>query len=83
MEHGIIVWLVIGGIAGWLAGLFVRGSGFGIIGDIVVGIIGAFVGGWLQGVLHISHGDGFFASIITALIGAVILLVIVKLVRRR
>lgn len=80
--HGIIVWLIIGAIAGWLAGLLVKGGGFGIIGDIIVGIVGALIGGWLAGVLGISIGSGFIASIITAVIGAVILLVILRAIKR-
>jgi uncharacterized membrane protein YeaQ/YmgE (transglycosylase-associated protein family) len=82
MEHGIIAWLIIGAIAGWLAGVLVKGGGFGLIVDIIVGIVGAFIGGWLAGVLHISLGGGWIGSIITALIGAVILLFIIRLVRR-
>ena len=58
MEHGIIAWLIIGAIAGWLAGVLVKGGGFGLIVDIIVGIVGAFIGGWLAGVLHISLGGG-------------------------
>ena len=80
--QGIIVWLIIGAIAGWLAGLLVKGGGFGLIGDIVVGIVGAVIGGWLAGVLGISIGSGFIASIITAIIGAVILLVILRAIKR-
>jgi uncharacterized membrane protein YeaQ/YmgE (transglycosylase-associated protein family) len=82
MEHGIIAWIIIGAIAGWLAGVLVKGGGFGLIVDIIVGIIGAFIGGWLAGVLHISLGSGWIGSIITAVIGAVILLFIIRLVRR-
>ena len=82
MEHGIIAWLIIGAIAGWLAGVLVKGGGFGLIVDIIVGIVGAFIGGWLAGVLHISLGGGWIGSIITAVIGAVILLFIIRLVRR-
>ncbi|WP_341316044.1 GlsB/YeaQ/YmgE family stress response membrane protein [Paraburkholderia sp. IMGN_8] len=82
MEHGIIAWLIIGAIAGWLAGVLVKGGGFGLIVDIIVGIVGAFIGGWLAGVLHISLGGGWIGSIITAVIGAVILLFIVRLFRR-
>jgi uncharacterized membrane protein YeaQ/YmgE (transglycosylase-associated protein family) len=78
----IIVWLVIGAIAGWLAGLLVKGGGFGLIGDIVVGIVGALIGGWLAGELGISIGSGLIASIITAVIGAVILLVILRAIKR-
>ncbi|MBN3818663.1 GlsB/YeaQ/YmgE family stress response membrane protein [Paraburkholderia sp. Se-20369] len=82
MEHGIIAWLVIGAIAGWLAGLLVKGGGFGLIVDIVVGIAGALIGGWLSGVLHISLGGGWIGSLITAVIGAVVLLFIIRLVKR-
>ncbi|WP_233835090.1 GlsB/YeaQ/YmgE family stress response membrane protein [Paraburkholderia sp. ZP32-5] len=82
MEHGVIAWIIIGAIAGWLAGVLVRGGGFGLIVDIIVGIVGAFIGGWLAGVLHISLGSGWIGSIITAVIGAVILLFIIRLVRR-
>jgi uncharacterized membrane protein YeaQ/YmgE (transglycosylase-associated protein family) len=81
-SHGIIAWLIIGAVAGWLAGTFVKGGGFGIIGDIVVGIVGAFIGGWLAGVLGISIGGGLIASIITAVIGAVILLIILRALKR-
>jgi len=81
-EHGIIVWLIIGAIAGWLAGRLVKGGGFGLIGDIVVGIVGALIGGWLAGVLGISIGSGFIASVITAIVGAVILLLIVRAIKR-
>lgn len=82
MQHGIIAWLIIGAIAGWLAGLLVKGSGFGIFVDIIVGIVGAFIGGWLAGVLHLSLGSGWISSIITAVIGAVILLVVIRLFKR-
>ncbi len=80
--HGIIAWIVIGLIAGWLAGMLVKGGGFGIIGDIVIGIIGAFIGGWLAGLLHIQIGGGFISSIITATVGAVVLIVILRLFKR-
>jgi uncharacterized membrane protein YeaQ/YmgE (transglycosylase-associated protein family) len=66
----------------WLAGILVKGGGFGLIVDIIVGIVGAFIGGWLAGVLHISLGGGWIGSIITAVIGAVILLFIIRLIRR-
>ena len=82
MEHGIIAWLIIGAIAGWLAGVLVKGGGFGLIVDVIVGIVGAFIGGWLAGALHISLGSGWISSIITAVIGAVILLFIIRLVKR-
>lgn len=81
-SHGIIIWLIIGAVAGWLAGQFVKGGGFGLVVDIIVGIVGAFIGGWLAGVLGISLGGGIIASIITATVGAVILLFVVRLLKR-
>jgi uncharacterized membrane protein YeaQ/YmgE (transglycosylase-associated protein family) len=80
--HGLIAWIVIGVVAGWLAGMLVKGGGFGLIGDIVVGVIGAFIGGWLAGVLHIHIGSGMISSIITATVGAILLIVILRMVRR-
>jgi uncharacterized membrane protein YeaQ/YmgE (transglycosylase-associated protein family) len=79
--HGLIAWLVIGAIAGWLAGSLVKGGGFGLLGDIVVGILGAFVGGWLAGILHISIGGGFISSIITATVGAIVLIVLLRMIK--
>ena len=81
--HSLIAWLVIGAIAGWLAGTFVKGGGFGLLGDIVVGIVGAFIGGWLAGMLHVHVGSGWISSIITAALGAILLLLVLRAVRRR
>jgi uncharacterized membrane protein YeaQ/YmgE (transglycosylase-associated protein family) len=69
-------------VAGWLAGQIVRGMGFGLIGNIVVGIVGAFIAGWLLPRIGIVIGGGTIASIINATIGAVVLLVILGLIRR-
>ena len=80
--NGLIWFLIIGAIAGWLAGLLMKGRGFGILGDIVVGIVGAVLGGWLFGVLGISAGGGLAGSLIVAFIGAVILLFLVRLIKR-
>jgi uncharacterized membrane protein YeaQ/YmgE (transglycosylase-associated protein family) len=79
---GILAASVIGAIAGWLAGLIVRGAGFGLIGNIVVGIIGALVAGWLLPQLHIELAVGMLGSIIDATIGAVVVLVILTLIKR-
>ena len=77
-----MIWfLLIGLIAGWLAGKVMRGGGFGIIGDMIVGVIGALIGGWLFGVLGIGVG-GLIGAIITAFVGAVILLAILRAIRR-
>jgi len=73
----IIIWLVIGGVAGWLAGLLVKGYGFGVLGNIVVGIIGAFLAGWLLPLAGFVLVGGIVAEIINAVIGAVILLVVI------
>lgn len=80
--HGFIFWIVIGGIAGWIAGQFMKGGGFGMIADIIIGIVGAFIGGWAFGVLGFSPGSGIIGSLVTATIGAIILLFILRMVKR-
>ena len=79
---GILAAIVIGAIAGWLAGLIVRGAGFVLIGNIVIGIIGALVASWILPRLGVSLGAGTIRDIVNATIGAVIVLVILSLVRR-
>ncbi|KZC16691.1 hypothetical protein RHOFW510R12_11290 [Rhodanobacter sp. FW510-R12] len=81
---GLIIFLVIGAIAGWLAGMIVRGFGFGLLGNIVVGIIGAFLAGWLLPTLGVgfSLGGPILTSIVYAMIGAIVLLVVIGLVKR-
>ena len=81
--ESLLVILVIGLIAGWLAGHFVRGTGFGIIADICIGVIGALIASWLFPRLGIHLGTGMVARIIAATIGAIILLLILRLVRGR
>jgi uncharacterized membrane protein YeaQ/YmgE (transglycosylase-associated protein family) len=81
--EGLLVILLIGAVAGWLAGQIVQGTGFGLLGDIIIGIIGAFIASWLFPQLGIHLGAGIVAEIIAAAIGAVLLLVIMRLVRRR
>jgi uncharacterized membrane protein YeaQ/YmgE (transglycosylase-associated protein family) len=78
----IIAALIIGAIAGWLAGLIVRGAGFGLIGNIVIGIIGSLLASWLLPQLGVSLGAGWVRDIINATIGGVIILVILSLIRR-
>ena len=80
--ESIIVWLIVGAIAGWLAGIIVTGYGFGLIGNIVVGIVGAVIAGLLLPRLGLGLPAGIVGAIIYAVIGAVILLVIIGLFRR-
>ena len=81
--NSIIVLLIVGLIAGWLAGKIMGGGGFGIIGDIICGIIGAFIGTWLWGVLKLPTIANFWVSaIIVSTVGACVLLFILRLVRR-
>ncbi|TAK42693.1 MAG: GlsB/YeaQ/YmgE family stress response membrane protein [Saprospiraceae bacterium] len=75
--------LIIGAIAGWLAGQLFRGFGFGLIGNIAVGIVGSFIGFWLLGKLGISFGEGLVGTLVTSIIGAGVLLFIIGLFKRR
>jgi uncharacterized membrane protein YeaQ/YmgE (transglycosylase-associated protein family) len=78
----VIVWLIVGAIAGWAAGQIVKGYGFGLLGNIVVGIVGAVVAGWLLPRIGIVVGGGIVAAIINAIIGAVILLLVIGVFKR-
>ena len=80
-NESLLIILGIGLIAGWLAGQIVQGTGFGIVGDLIIGIVGAFIGSWLLPQLGIHLGSGIIAAIINATIGALILLLIIRLVR--
>ena len=77
-----ISFLLVGLVAGWLTGKVMRGSGYGIIGDLVVGVLGALLGGWLFGKLGIAIGSGLIGAIITAFVGAVILVWVLRLMKR-
>ncbi|MEO6699420.1 MAG: GlsB/YeaQ/YmgE family stress response membrane protein [Paraperlucidibaca sp.] len=74
--------ILVGLIAGWLAGVLMKGGGYGIIGDIVVGIVGAVVGGYLFNTLGLSASGGFIARIIVATVGAVVLIAIIRFIKR-
>ncbi len=78
----LIIFLIIGAIAGWLAGVIVKGYGFGLLGNIVIGIVGAFVAGLILPAIGLELGGGILAAIIHATIGAVILLFLIRLVKR-
>jgi uncharacterized membrane protein YeaQ/YmgE (transglycosylase-associated protein family) len=83
---GIIAWIVVGLIAGFIASLIMRGGGYGIIGDIVVGIVGAFLGGLISNLLIPGASFGFWGTVVVAIIGAIILIAILRAIagsRRR
>ncbi len=77
------IWFIlIGLVAGWLAGQVMKGGGYGVLGDIIIGILGALLGGWLFGVLGIWPGGGLLGSLIVAFIGACLLLFLLRLIKR-
>ena len=83
---GLLTWLIVGVIVGWLAGMVIKGRGFGLIGNIVVGVIGALIGGWLAGAVLNIHNpiSGFnLTTFIVAFLGAVILLYVARLLKFR
>ena len=80
--NSIIIWIIVGGVAGLLAEWLIGGVNAGCIGTVIIGILGAFIGGWLFGVLGISIGTGLVNNIITAFAGAAVLLLLIRLVRR-
>src|SRR5579859_539897 len=79
---GLIAWIVIGLVAGFLASMIMRGGGYGVIGDIIVGIVGAFIGGLLMNLLAPDANFGFWGSLVVAIIGACILIAILRVVSR-
>ena len=77
------VWFILVGlVAGWLAGVLVKGGGFGVVGDIIVGVLGAVLGGFLFGFRGFSGGGGLLGSIVVATVGAVVLIFVLRLVKR-
>jgi uncharacterized membrane protein YeaQ/YmgE (transglycosylase-associated protein family) len=81
MAQGIIWWIVVGLIAGWAAGRLMKGGGYGVIADILLGIVGGIVGGWIVGLFGIGPG-GFIWTILVAILGAVILIWITRLIKK-
>ena len=77
-----LAWIVVGLIAGWLAGQVMKGGGYGVAVDIILGILGGFLGGWIFGLLGIGAGGGMIGSIIVAFVGAVILVAITRLIKK-
>jgi uncharacterized membrane protein YeaQ/YmgE (transglycosylase-associated protein family) len=81
--ESLLIFLLVGALAGWLGGIVVKGYGLGLVGDMVVGVIGSFIGGWLFSYFHIVHGTGFLGNLIGATLGAIVLLFALRLVRLR
>ena len=79
---GLITWIVVGLIAGWLAGQVMKGGGYGVLVDIILGILGGVLGGWVFGLLGIWPGGGILGAIIVSFVGAVILVAITRLLKR-
>ena len=80
--EAVLIWIIVGAVAGILADMVVGGIGVGLLGAIIVGIIGAFIGGWLFSALGIATGTNILWDILVAFVGAVVLLLIIRLVRR-
>ena len=79
---GLLYWVIVGLIAGWLAGVVMKGGGYGIIVDIILGMLGAIVGGWIFSMLGIGAGGGLVGGIVVAFIGAVALVAVTRAVKR-
>ena len=79
---GFLAWIIVGLIAGWLAGQVMKGGGYGVLVDIILGLLGGLLGGWLFGQLGLGAGGGMVGSIIVAFVGAVILVGITRLIKR-
>jgi len=75
--------LIIGAVAGWLAGLVMKGGGFGLLINIIVGIVGGVIGGWVFGLFNLNLGKGLIGPLVTAFVGAIILLYIASLVKKK
>ena len=81
MAQGFIWWIIVGLVAGWAAGQIMKGGGYGIVADLLLGIVGGIVGGWVVGLLGLG-GGGLIWSIVVAILGAVILIWITRLIKR-
>lgn len=81
MAHGIVAWIIVGLVAGWAAGKVMKGGGYGVFADLLLGIVGGIVGGWVVGLLGFG-GGGLIWSILVAILGAVILIWITRLVKK-
>ncbi len=80
--QNLVLFLLVGLVAGWLAGKIMKGSGFGLVGDLIFGVVGAFVGAWLFGLLGISVG-GLVGLLVASVAGALLVLFVLRLIRKR
>lgn len=83
---GFLTWLIVGAVVGWLAGILVKGRGFGLLGNIVIGVVGAIIGGWLAGaIFNISNPiSGFnLTTLVVAVLGAILVLFVARMIRSR
>jgi uncharacterized membrane protein YeaQ/YmgE (transglycosylase-associated protein family) len=80
--EGLLYWLIVGLIAGWLTGVVMKGGGYGIVADIILGIVGGLLGGWIFSALGLGAGGGLIGGIIVAFIGAVVLVAITRALRK-
>ncbi|GAB4345366.1 MAG: hypothetical protein OHK0038_25590 [Flammeovirgaceae bacterium] len=78
----LLFFLIIGGVAGWLAGIILKGRGLGLIGNVIVGVLGALLGGWLIKILGITIGGGLIGSFITAILGSILFLLLVGIIKK-
>ena len=78
----LLIWLIVGAVAGWLAGMSVKGGGFGVLDDIIIGSLGAFGAGWLLTQLGVSFGTGFVSVVATATLGAIALVSVLSMAPR-
>jgi uncharacterized membrane protein YeaQ/YmgE (transglycosylase-associated protein family) len=79
---GLLYWLVVGLIAGWLAGVVMKGGGYGVVADIILGVLGGILGGWIFSRLGVGTGGGLLGGIVVAFIGAVALVAITRLLKK-
>lgn len=80
-RHAYLIWIITGIIAGWLAGLVVRGRGYGLLGDLVIGLVGGLIGGWLFGLFGVA-ATSWLGEILVAFVGGMVLVAIVRFLRR-
>lgn len=82
-SYSLVLWIIVGGLTGWLTGTLIRGRGYGCIGNVVIGIIGAVIGGWLFRIANIEALPGLIGSVFTAIVGAIVLITVLSMLTER